>query len=163
MADELKVLSSDTRLKILNELKERPTTVSFLSKTLNKHVTTVSEHLGKLENAGLVERNQRNGGKFVFYNLTNKGKRIIEPTLNIKLVLSGAIISILLFYVGFLYFNQSMVAETSLQKTVGGAESYVRPFNFYQFLVLMIPAFIGILILALIIRRRFIRKEKPEY
>jgi len=163
MADELKILSSDTRLRILNELKDRPTTMSFLSKTLNKHVTTVSEHLEKLENAGLVERNQRSGGKFVFYNLTNKGKRIIEPTLNIKLVLSGAIISILLFCVGFLYLNQSMVAENALQKTVGGAESYARPFNLFQFLILMIPAFIGIFILIIIIGRKLIRKRTSEY
>jgi DNA-binding transcriptional ArsR family regulator len=165
MADELKVLSSDTRLKILNELKERPTTVSFLSKTLNKHVTTVSEHLGKLENAGLVERNQRNGGKFVFYNLTNKGKRIIESTLNIKLVLSGAILSILLIsYVGFLYLNQSrMIAEAPLQKVVGGAESYARLFNFNQFLLFMIPVFIGLFVLGIIIGRKLIGKGIPEY
>jgi len=165
MADELKVLSSDTRLKILNELKERPTTVSFLSKTLNKHVTTVSEHLGKLENAGLVERNQRNGGKFVFYNLTNKGKRIIESTLNIKLVLSGAILSVLLIsYVGFLYLNQSrMIAEAPFQKVVGGTESYARPSNFNQFLLFMIPVFIGLFILGIIIGRRIVRKGAPEY
>lgn len=165
MADELKVISSDTRLKILNELKERPTTVSFLSKTLNKHVTTVSEHLGKLENAGLVERHQRNGGKFVFYNLTNKGKRIIESTLNIKLVLSGAILSILLIsYVGFLYLNQTrMMAEAPLQKAVGGAETYARPSNFNQFLLFMIPIFIGLFILGIIIGRKLIKKEKPEY
>ncbi|MCX6821875.1 MAG: winged helix-turn-helix domain-containing protein [Candidatus Aenigmarchaeota archaeon] len=59
MVDELRIISSDTRLKILKELKDRPTTVSFLSKTLKKHVTTVSEHLDKLENAGLVERQQK--------------------------------------------------------------------------------------------------------
>jgi DNA-binding MarR family transcriptional regulator len=128
-------------------------------------VTTVSEHLGKLENAGLVERNQRNGGKFVFYNLTNKGKRIIEPTLNIKLVLSGAVLSLLIiFYVGFLYLNQSrMIAEAPLQKVVGGAESYARLFNFNQFLLFMVPVFIGLFVLGIIIGRRLIRKGTPEY
>jgi len=165
MADELKVLSSDTRLRILNELKERPTTVSFLSKTLNKHVTTVSEHIEKLENAGLVERHQRNGGKFVFYNLTNKGKRIIESTLNIKLVLSGAVLSLLIiFYIGFLYLNQStMIAELPLQKAIGGTESYARPSNFNQFLFFMIPVFIWLFVLGIIIGRKFIKKTIPEY
>jgi len=165
MTDELKIISSDTRLKILKELKERPTTVSFLSKVINKHVTTISEHLEKLEKAGLIERQQRNGGKFVFYNLTNKGKRIIEPTLDIKLILSGAILSVLLiFYVGFLYLNQSRIlAGIPLEKTVGGAEIYAKPPSFNQFLLLMIPVFIGIFILGIIIGRKLIRKRVPEY
>ena len=165
MVDELKVISSDTRLKILSELKERPTTVSFLSKTLKKHVTTVSEHLEKLEHAGLVERQQRDGGKFVFYHLTNKGKMIMEPTLNIKLLLSGAMLSLLIiFYVSFLYLNQSrMIAEAPLQKVVDGAESYAQPSNFNQFLLFMIPVFVGLFILGIIIGRRIVRKGNPEY
>jgi DNA-binding transcriptional ArsR family regulator len=165
MADELKVLSSDTRLKILKELKERPTTVSFLSKTLNKHVTTVSEHLEKLKNAGLIERKQKEGGKFVFYNLTDKGKRVMEPTLNIKLILSGAILStLLIFSVGLFYLNQSrMLAGAPLEKAVGGAEGYVKPFNLYQLLLFMIPVFIWILVLLIIIQRKFFRKRTPEY
>jgi len=165
MVDELRIISSDTRLKILKELKDRPTTVSFLSKTLKKHVTTVSEHLDKLENAGLVERKQRNGGKFVFYNLTNKGKKIIEPTLDIKLILSGAILSVLvIFSVGFLYLNQTrMYAAMTSEKTVGGAEIYTRPFNIYQFLLFLIPVFIWIFVLGIIIGRKLIRKTIPEY
>lgn len=164
MVDELKIISSDTRLKILKELKERPTTVSFLSKTLKKHVTTVSEHLDKLENAGLVERKQRDGGKFVFYNLTNKGKRIMEPTLDIKLILSGAILSALvIFSVGLLYLSQTrMYTAAPLEKTVGGAESYTRPFNIYQLLLFMLPVFIWVLVLWIIIRRKIFRKRMPE-
>jgi DNA-binding transcriptional ArsR family regulator len=165
MVDELKIISSDTRLKILKELKDRPTTVSFLSKTLKKHVTTVSEHLDKLENAGLVERKQRNGGKFVFYNLTDKGKKIIEPTLDIKLILSGAILSVLvIFSVGFLYLSQTrMYAAMTSEKTVGGAEIYTRPSNVYLFLLFLIPVFIWIFVLGIIIGRKLIRKTIPEY
>jgi DNA-binding transcriptional ArsR family regulator len=169
MVNELKVLSSDTRLKILKELKDRPTTVSFLSKTLKKHVTTVSEHIEKLEHAGLVERQQRNGGKFVFYNLTNRGKRIIEPTLDIKLMLSGAILTaIIIFSIGLLYINQSRMfasvpASAPLEKTVGSAQNYVKPFNIYAFLLFLIPVFIWIFVLGIIIGRKFIKKSIPEY
>jgi hypothetical protein len=136
-----------------------------LSKTLKKHVTTVSEHLEKLEHAGLVERQQRTGGKFVFYNLTNRGKRIMEPTLNIKLLLSGAILSALvIFSVGLMYLNQSrMYASVPLEKTVGGAESYVRPSNSYLFFLFMIPVFIWIFVLGIIIGRKLVKKTIPEY
>jgi len=166
MVDELKVLSSDTRLSILNELKERPTTPSFLSKSLNRHVTTVSEHLEKLQQAGLVERQKKPGAKFVFYRLTDKGKRIVGPTLNIKTILSGAVISIIIIgYVGFLLLSQTrMAAYAPLEKTTGGAQEYVsqRP-SFNLFLLYMIPVFIGLLILGIIIGRKLFKKRLPEY
>ena len=167
MADELKVLSSDTRLSILNELKERPTTASFLSKSLNKHVTTVSEHLEKLQHAGLVERQKKPGAKFVFYKLSDKGKRIVGPTSNIKTILAGVMVSIILVgYVGFLYFGQTrMLAETApLKAPVGGVEEYVtRKLDFNLFLLYMIPIFIGLFILGIILGRKLVKKRIPEY
>jgi len=159
MPDELKVLSSDTRLDILNELKERPTTASFLSKSLNKHVTTVSEHLEKLQHAGLVEREEKPGHKFVFYSLTQRGRRIVGATLNIKTILSGVLVSILVIsYLGFLFMSQSaMMAETtSLQRPVGGVE-YARPTDFSSFLLYMIPIFIGLFILGIMFGRKIVK------
>jgi len=158
MSDELKVLSSDTRLNILNELKERPTTASFLSKSLNKHVTTVSEHLEKLQDAGLVERQEKPGRKFVFYSLTQRGRRTVGATINIKTLLSGVLVSILaISYIVFLFMNQStMITETiPLQKPVGGVEpvgdlEYIRSKDFNSFLLYMVPIFIGLFILGII-------------
>ena len=167
MVDELKVLSSDTRLHILNELKERPTTPSFLSKSLNRHVTTVSEHLEKLQHAGLVERQKKPGAKFVFYRLTDKGKRIVGPTLNIKTILSGAVISIIIIgYLGFLLLSQTRMAAqyAPLKEPIGGVQEYVsqRP-SFNLFLLYMIPVFIGLFILGLILGRKLVKKRVPEY
>jgi DNA-binding transcriptional ArsR family regulator len=167
MVNELKVLSSDTRIKILDELKERPTTASFLSKSLNKHITTISEHLEKLESVGLVEHEKKPGGKFVFYRLTDNGRRIVAPTLTIKTILSGVVISIILIsYVGFLYLSQTrMLAETApLKSPVGGVEKYVAPSSsFNLFLLYMIPIFIGLFILGIIFGRKLVKRRLPEY
>ena len=52
----LKALSVDARQDIIKKLSKRPYTASELSKLMNKHVTTVTEHLKNLEEAGLVKK-----------------------------------------------------------------------------------------------------------
>ncbi len=76
----LKTLTVDTRTDILKALKNRPMTASELSRKLDKHVTTVSEHLKLLDKSGLVERVERPGRKWVYYKLTKPGQRILHPT-----------------------------------------------------------------------------------
>lgn len=75
----LKTLTVDTRTDILKSLGNRPMTASELSRKLNKHVTTISEHLQNLRNSNLVERVERPGRKWVYYRLTKPGKRIFHP------------------------------------------------------------------------------------
>ncbi|MEM5844381.1 MAG: DUF5667 domain-containing protein [Candidatus Aenigmatarchaeota archaeon] len=76
----LKTIAADTRVDILKALEERPMTASELSRFLNKHVTTISEHLEILKKSNLVERIERPGRKWVYYQLTKEGKKILHPT-----------------------------------------------------------------------------------
>ncbi|VVB65519.1 von Willebrand factor type A domain protein [Candidatus Gugararchaeum adminiculabundum] len=69
-----KVLSSDTRQDILQELLEGDRTPTDLSSKLGKSKSTVVEHLDKMVEAGMIEKIERPGKKFVFYKLTRKGK-----------------------------------------------------------------------------------------
>ena len=75
----LKTLTVDTRTNILKALEERPMTASELSRYLNKHVTTVSEHLDLLKDSELVERVERPGRKWIYYKLTKPGQRVLHP------------------------------------------------------------------------------------
>jgi DNA-binding transcriptional ArsR family regulator len=75
----LKTLTVDTRTDILKSLGDRPMTASELSRKLNKHVTTVSEHLDVLNKSNLIERVERPGRKWVYYRLTKPGQRILHP------------------------------------------------------------------------------------
>jgi DNA-binding transcriptional ArsR family regulator len=74
----LKALSIETRQEIVRLLSKRPYTASELSKKLEKHVTTVSEHLKVLEDAGLIKKNP-DGHKWIYFTLADKGEKIFKP------------------------------------------------------------------------------------
>ncbi len=76
----MRTLTVDTRTNILKALEKRPMTASELSRKLDKHVTTVSEHLDVLKNTDLVERVERPGRKWVYYRLTKPAQKILHPT-----------------------------------------------------------------------------------
>lgn len=77
--DMLKTMSVDTRASILKSLEAKQMTASEISRVLNKHVTTVSEHLSLLQSSGLVERIERPGHKWIYYRLTKNADRILHP------------------------------------------------------------------------------------
>ncbi len=100
--DLFKTLSVDTRAEILKLLEHRQMTSSELSRALNKHVTTIAEHLEQLVNANLVERVERLGHKWIYYRLTKHANRILNPNGHFKwaVVLS---LSFLIFLGSFVY------------------------------------------------------------
>jgi len=88
-------LASDTRLEILKKLDERRRTLSELSKELSLSKTTVREHLDKLLEVGLIKKVDENR-KWIYYELTKKGKNILHPNEKTKfLFIISTIISVL--------------------------------------------------------------------
>ena len=87
----LRALSSDTRINILKNLNVRPMTVSELSRILNLPKSTIHENLEKLIDAGLVKKRKSEGRKRVYYELTEKGRRLLlSHKTRIILLLSSA-------------------------------------------------------------------------
>jgi len=88
-------LASETRIEILKKLDERRMTLTELSKELDMSKTAVKEHLDKLVQAGLI-RKMDEGRKWMYYELTEKCRRILHPEGRIKIILllSSAIASI---------------------------------------------------------------------
>jgi DNA-binding transcriptional ArsR family regulator len=84
--DVFKTVSADTRLDILKLLDKRQMTASELSRLLNKHVTTITEHLELLRKSNMVERVQRPGHKWVYYRLTSQASNMVHPRIYKKLV-----------------------------------------------------------------------------
>lgn len=77
MADDIEVhkaLSNETRIDILNELSDVQRIPTDISSRLGKSKATISEHLERLIEAGLIERVEIPGKKFVYYKITSKGK-----------------------------------------------------------------------------------------
>jgi len=93
--DLMKAVSADTRTEILHALETRQMTASELSRYLNKHVTTVAEHLELLHESNLVERIERPGRKWIYYKLSKLGKQMLHPQpYKIILVLALSFISL---------------------------------------------------------------------
>ena len=91
-------LFTSTRVQILSKLIERPYTASEIAKITGYSKTTVSYHLSKLTEAGLVERLER--GKWVYYRITPKGETRVKGEAAVSLAsLAGAVISAAIFVV----------------------------------------------------------------
>ena len=72
-----RLLLNGTRAGIMEELSVADKIPTDLSMRLGKSKATVVEHLDALVSAGLVERLQTPGKKFVYYRLTQKGKQVL--------------------------------------------------------------------------------------
>lgn len=72
----IKALSVDARVDILSELKKKPMTLSEISKALSLAASTVKEHLCKLEEVELIER-EETSRKWKYYSLTRKGEQVV--------------------------------------------------------------------------------------
>jgi len=70
LANVIKALSDETRLRVMKLLEEREICVCELMQVLNMSQPRVSRHLSVLKNAGLVD--DRREGKWVYYSLCNK-------------------------------------------------------------------------------------------
>lgn len=72
-----RLLQNETRKGIMNELSVADKIPTDLSNRLGKSKAAIVEHLAELMEAGLVERLETPGKKFVYYRLTQKGRQIL--------------------------------------------------------------------------------------
>jgi len=75
-----KALSAESRVSILKNLNNRRMTLSELSKRLSLEASTIKEHCTLLVQADLIKQIDE-GRKWKYYELTGKGKSLIEPNL----------------------------------------------------------------------------------
>ena len=77
-----KALANERRLGILHLLaRERKGTVSDISRNLGLSIRSISKHLLKLEDAGLVMRKQTS--RWVYYSLNNNPREEVKYLLKI--------------------------------------------------------------------------------
>ena len=90
--ESFRALASDVRVDVLKRLDARRETVTDLSNLLALSKPTLLEHLEKLQSAGLVKRIDE-GRKWIYYELTDKGRKILHPErVAITLALGAAIV-----------------------------------------------------------------------
>jgi len=123
--DLMRVVSASTRTEILKALENRQMTASELSRYLDKHVTTVSEHLELLHNSRLVERIERPGRKWIYYKLSNVGKQMLHPQpyrIILVLTLSFLTLGMGAFFLP-LYIGGTFTARTAEQSAASAPQA----------------------------------------
>ena len=103
-----KALASDTRLNILKSLDGKKLSLNDICKETKLNKATLHEHLGKLADVGLIRRNERDGHKWVYYNLTWKGECLLHPE-NARIVV--------LFSITFLALSAGIIQIISYIKS----------------------------------------------
>jgi DNA-binding transcriptional ArsR family regulator len=93
-AETFKALASPTRLTVLRALDERRKTLTEISRDLALNKATVHEHLALLAAAELVRKRDDEGRKWIYYELTWRGQKLLHPqettTFNVLLGLGIA-------------------------------------------------------------------------
>ena len=78
---------TSSRIQLLKMLDSRPYTVSELAKLTGYSKSSILYHLEKLSKAGMVERIE-NERKWIYYQLTEKGRRAIRYDVVAKVMLA---------------------------------------------------------------------------
>jgi len=77
--ETFKALASDTRLDILKSLDGRHMSLKEICTATKLNKATLHEHLVKLNEAGLIKKNERESHKWIYYKLTWKGECLLHP------------------------------------------------------------------------------------
>jgi DNA-binding transcriptional ArsR family regulator len=133
--DAFKALASDTRLDILRVLDGKKMSLKDISSVTKLNKATLHEHLSKLYEAGLVKRNEREGHKWVYYNLSWKGKSLLHPENTRIVVLFSATFSALFFgVVGMYHFVREQLLSIQNNETLAGGSEKIRDtFDYLEF------------------------------
>lgn len=95
MIRSIKDIFTTARSRILLQLQSRPHTVSELSRMTGYSKSTLSYHLEKLVETGMVKRVD-NGRKWIYYELTEKGKSAIKYDIaKLAVFLGGGSLSLI--------------------------------------------------------------------
>jgi DNA-binding transcriptional ArsR family regulator len=82
LSNLLKLVGEESRLKILCILKQGQHCVCEVEKHISLSQSLISHHLKDLKEAGLITDEKR--GQWVYYSLTNKGKKVSDILFNLK-------------------------------------------------------------------------------
>ena len=131
--ESFRTLASKTRVDILKSLDMRRKMLSELAKQFGMSPSTIKEHMDNLSRAGLVVQ-MDDGHKWKYYELTSKGREIVNPTgTRIFVILGLSLFAIFVTAMDMLKNSVSYAAPTAFRATGGawdtladGAEEAVK-------------------------------------
>ncbi|MEA2033821.1 MAG: ArsR family transcriptional regulator [Euryarchaeota archaeon] len=154
----LGALSSETKVNILKSLDVRRMTASELSRRLNLPKSTIYENLDRLVDTDLVKKND-NGNKWIYYELTEKGRRLLHPheMTKIILLLSSAALSFVGGIIEMYWFIKSTFPERE-EEVTGIVPLYEPKYLIFGVILLLL----SVLFSYLALRVRKVKKETKK-
>jgi len=118
----LKALAGKTRIKILKLLNKRRYMQSELAVEVKLSVPTVKEHLNALEKAELVVKKEE-GRKWKYYELTKKGRTILEPESSMQQVWIALGLLVFTLAGGLFNFLQNIIPMGVMKSEIVASEA----------------------------------------
>ena len=149
-------LSSETRINILKKLDSKRRTLKELCDELNLSKSTIRENLTVLVDSDLVRKGNI-GNKWVYYEPTEKGRRLLHPRemTKIILLLSSAALGFVGGIIEIYLFIKSAFPEEVLE---GGVSLYEPKYLIFGVILLSL----GILFSYLAFRMRKVKKGRSK-
>ncbi len=120
----IKALSAETRIRILKILNGNRKIAAEISKELELAPSTVNEHLKIMEESGLLRKNDT-GHKWIYYEITEKGKNLVSPKMPISIILTLSLGIGLALFGGMNFFAENIFysgsASTAISSAMGKA------------------------------------------
>ncbi|MCD6456753.1 MAG: winged helix-turn-helix transcriptional regulator [Methanophagales archaeon] len=149
-------LSSEIRINILKKLDSKRRTLKELCDELNLPKSTIRENLTVLVESDLV-RKRNIGNKWVYYEPTEKGRRLLYPHEMTKIIilLSSAALSFIGGIIELYWFIKSAFPEEVLE---GGVSLYEPKYLIFGVILILV----GVLFSCLAFRIRKVKKETKK-
>ncbi len=116
----IKALSADARIRILKMLKENRRIAADIAKEIGLAPSTVNEHLKMMEGAGLISKKDT-GHKWIYYELSDKGKNLIAPKMPVSIILTLSLGIGLMLFGGMNFFAENMLYSGDINATAQSA------------------------------------------
>ena len=160
--DIIRVLSSETRIKILKKVAERRMTISELSRDLNIAKSTVHEHLALLTAVDFIIP-VSDGHQWKYYEITSKGKSLLTPegTITVTILLTSA--GFLFVILAFAFFVTSWLSwthQTIKAPVYGAGYSGHTYFDLFPVGIGIVMLFVGVLFFIRLFRLRASIKKR---
>ena len=151
----LGALSSGTRANILKSIDIRRMAVTELSRRLNLPKSSIHENLNRLVDTDLVKKND-NGNKWIYYELTEKGRRLLHPCEMTKIIilLSSAALCFVGGIIEMYWFIKSTFPERE-EEVTGIVPLYEPKYLIFGVILLLL----GVLFSYLALRVQKVKKE----
>ena len=158
--ESFRALASDVRVGILKRLDVRRETVTDLSSLLELSKPTLLEHLEKLQAAGLVKRIDE-GRKWIYYELSDKGRKILHPERVAITLALGTAVALALIGAVYVWFASAAIPTDGLlgSRTSPAALEAGGPY----FLSVVLFALSGLSVVAAFLLRLYGRRRRATF